>query len=108
VSEVKQATWEELATSAKRTVEALIERLPDELRPEALRIGYELHKRSPDEHLWGSYSPSAALIKLYLEAIREDCIEQSLNFCTEVERTYLHELGHHLGLDEDDVEKYGL
>lgn len=108
MSEAKQETWEELATIAKHTLDALIARLPDELRPEALRIGYELRKRCRDEHLWGSYNQSAHLIRIYVEAIREDCREESRSFCTEVERTYLHELGHHLGLGEEDVEKYGL
>ena len=70
--------------------------------------GYELHKRCRDEHLWGSYTRSAHLVELYLEAIRDDCLEHSKDFCTELERTYLHEFGHHLGLDEQGVEKYGL
>jgi|WetSurMetagenome_2_1015567.scaffolds.fasta_scaffold1309055_1 hypothetical protein len=101
-------TWEELRAYGKQVVDALIARLPDELRPDALRIGYELHRRCRDEHLWGRYSQSATLIELFLEAIREDCVEESLDFCTELERTYMHELGHHLGLNEDEVEKYGL
>ncbi|HWB02207.1 MAG TPA: metallopeptidase family protein [Verrucomicrobiales bacterium] len=107
-TESQRETWEELQATAKQTVDALIARSPDELRLEALRIGYELHKRCRDEHLWGCYWRSAQLIELYVEAIREDCLEQSLDFCTEIERTYLHELGHHLGLEEDAIEKYGL
>jgi len=107
-TEPQTETWEELRDRAKQIVDALIARLPDELRPEALRIGYELHKRCRDEHLWGGYTRSAQLIELYLEAIREDCTEESRDFWTELERTYLHELGHHLGLDENEVERYGL
>src|SRR5213080_2672660 len=75
-------TWEELRAYGKQVVDALIARLPDELRPDALRIGYELHRRCRDEHLWGRYSQSATLIELFLEAIREDCIEEPLDFCT--------------------------
>jgi predicted Zn-dependent protease with MMP-like domain len=106
--EPQTETWEELRNRAKQIVDALITRLPDELRPEALRIGYELHKRCRDEHVLGTYTQCAHLIQLYLEAIREDCIAESRDFSTELERTYLHELGHHLGLDEEHVERYGL
>ncbi len=101
-------TWEELRDRAKRIVDGLIARLPSELRPEALRIGYELHKRTRGGRLLGSYTPSAHLIELYVETIREDCVEESRDFCTGLEKTYLHELGHHLGLEEDGLEKYGL
>jgi hypothetical protein len=109
VSEVKQETWEDMTTTAKQTIDALIGRLPEELRPEALRIGYELRKRHRDrDSTLGDYARSAHLITLYLETIRQDCLEESRDFCTEVERTYLHELGHHLGLGDDGVEKFGL
>jgi len=62
-TEPQTETWEELRDRAKQIVDALIARLPDELRPEALRIGYELHKRCRDEHLWGGYTRSAQLIE---------------------------------------------
>ena len=98
-----------MAATAKQTLDALIGRLPDELRPEALRIGYELRRHCRDgDGTLGDYARSAHLITLYLETIRQDCLEESRDFCIEVERTYLHELGHHLGLDEDRVEKFGL
>jgi Zincin-like metallopeptidase len=109
VSEVKQETWEEMAAAAKRTIDALIGRLPEEMRPEALRIGYQLQKRKRDrDGTLGDYARSAHRITLYLETIQQDCLEESRDFCTEIERTYLHEFGHHLGLDEAGVEKFGL
>ena len=40
-------------------------------------------------------------IILYLENILEECAEAGTTFAEEVRRTYLHELGHYLGLDED-------
>ena len=40
-------------------------------------------------------------IILYLENILEECEEAGTGFSEEVRRTYLHELGHYLGLDED-------
>jgi len=102
------STWELLQDCAKQIVDHLIARLPDDLRPEALRIGYKLHRRCPDEHLWGSYCSSTQTIKLYIEAIRDDCVEESSDLHKEIETTYLHELGHHLGLGEAEVEAYGL
>lgn len=42
-------------------------------------------------------------IILYLENIREESLEAGTTFCEEVRRTYLHELGHYLGLDEADL-----
>jgi len=102
-------TWEEVLPIAKQTVDALIARLPDDLRPEAVRIGYELRKRCWDgDDILGQYGRPAQLITLYLESIRDHAAVESLDFCSQVEKTYLHELGHHLGLGEDDLEKRDL
>src|SRR3989442_10616789 len=50
---------------------SLIARLPDELRLEACRIGYEFHRRCKDNtDRMGGYAPSAHVIRLYLETIR--------------------------------------
>jgi hypothetical protein len=100
---------EEMLRYVKRTVDALISRLPDDLRHEALKIGYELQRRCrDDDDLLGYYSRSARLITLYAETIREHCVEEGRDFTREIETTYLHELGHHLGLDEAEVERRGL
>jgi len=40
-------------------------------------------------------------IILYLENILDECEDAGTTFAEEVRRTYLHELGHYLGLDED-------
>lgn len=101
--------WEEVAGVAKQTINALISRLPDDLRSEAARIGYELRKRCWDgAETLGDYDRSAHLITLYVDTICDHCSTQSLDFRREIEITYLHELGHHLGLSEDDLEKRGL
>ena len=39
----------ETIAAARRTLYALIARLPDELREEALRIGYDLRKRCTEQ-----------------------------------------------------------
>jgi hypothetical protein len=104
-----ETDWENLSKNGKTIVDALIHRLPDELRREALRIGYELHPRCPDgSDTLGEYGRAADQIILYLEAIREHCEQEGHDFLAEVETTYLHELGHHLGLDEGALEQRGL
>ena len=40
-------------------------------------------------------------IILYLENIREESTAEGTGFTEEIARTYLHELGHYLGLDEE-------
>ena len=101
--------WERTAAAAKRMVDDLISRLPDEVRPEAHRIGYELRKRCQDgETTLGEYFKSAHLIILYLETIRDDCAAEGFDYERQVEKTYLHELGHHLGLGEDEVARLGV
>lgn len=49
-----------------------------------------------------------AQIILYIENLRELADGDTGFFTEEVETTYLHELGHYLGLDEDDLEERGL
>jgi hypothetical protein len=45
---------------------------------------------------------------LYLEAIDELCRDEGGDFDEEVRVTFLHELGHHFGWDEGDLEERGL
>jgi len=57
--------------TAKQILDSLIARLPDELRLEACRIGYEFHRRCKDNtDRMGGYARSAHVIRLYLETIR--------------------------------------
>ncbi len=58
-------------------------------------------------------SPSAALplppqIILFLENLWDQAEGDEDLFCDEVHTTCLHELGHYLGLDEDDLCERGL
>ena len=47
--------------------------------------------------------PLPAHITLYLENLWDYADGDAATFREEVRRTYLHELGHYLGLDEDDL-----
>ena len=42
------------------------------------------------------------------ERLRDYCAEEGLSFEEEVRVTYLHEFGHYLGLEEDDMDARGL
>jgi predicted Zn-dependent protease with MMP-like domain len=47
-------------------------------------------------------------IMLFLENLWDVAEEDDEFFCEEVRATFLHELGHYLGLDEDDLTERGL
>lgn len=55
-----------------------------------------------------SASPVPPQIVLFLENIWLFADEQEDNYREEVRTTYLHELGHYLSLDEDDLTERGL
>lgn len=48
-------------------------------------------------------APAPTEIILYMENIWDYAGRRSADFREEIRRTYLHELGHYLGLDEDDL-----
>ena len=86
-------------------------RLPAELQAKAFELTCDFCERSrePEQQDWlGSYCRSAQLIELYLKVIYEYCVEKSVGFERQVEMTYLHELGHHLGLEEQSLLDRGL
>jgi predicted Zn-dependent protease with MMP-like domain len=47
-------------------------------------------------------------VHVFLENLWEYCEEDEGTFIEEVRITYLHELGHYLGMEEDDLERRGL
>jgi predicted Zn-dependent protease with MMP-like domain len=53
-------------------------------------------------------SPIPPQIILFLENLWEQAEDDEERFSDEVRTTYLHELGHYLGLDEDDLLERGL
>ena len=107
---------------ARRIVASTMAQLPDELRAAAepvpvcledwpdealiedgldpgilgLFVGLPRHQQDSDP------GPPPQII-LYLENILDECEDAGTTFEEEVRRTYLHELGHYLGLDEDDL-----
>ena len=52
--------------------------------------------------------PIPSAIKLFIENLREEVDDDWTRFRQEVRATLLHEIGHYLGLDEDDLTARGL
>jgi predicted Zn-dependent protease with MMP-like domain len=109
--------WEKLCAEAQRIVAATIAELPEEIRTEAAQIPCLYEEYCPDDpEILGIYghftpgeiSPSNGPIILYLLAIEEFCWDEEADFADEVRTTFLHELGHHFGWDEGDLEVRGL
>ncbi len=121
-------TFRELTALAESTVSMIQRKLPDVLRSLAQGLPVVYHDWPSDEILGDEFDPdilgmfvgaphglenagSAEVpphILLFLENIW-DCAEGDRDlFAREVKLTYLHELGHYLGWDEDEVAARGL
>lgn len=117
-----------LTQIAAHAVGAAQRQLPPEIRP--LARGVAVHyERTPapdvlaegfEPDILGLFSgtphgaelrddnPAPPQILLYLDSLWEYAGEEEGVFREEVRTTYLHELGHYLGWDEDDVAARGL
>jgi predicted Zn-dependent protease with MMP-like domain len=111
------AYWEDLKAGAQQIIEETIAELPSEVQVEAQKVPYLFEKIcKEDPELLGTYghfvqgevSDANGPIILYLATIDDYCAEEDTDFNEEVRLTYLHELGHHLGWDEGDLEERGL
>ena len=93
---------------ASETVAVLIEESPDD-RVVSEGFGEDLlglfsGPTAADSGAW----PEASEIRLYVDNLVEFAGEDEAIFRQEVRVTFLHELGHFLGMDEDDVALRGL
>lgn len=123
-----KSRWDNLVVAAEREVDQLLRGLPEPVRREAIQVPVICEPRPgrdmqctgiepdtlglftgtafPDES--SSTFPEPTRIFLFLENILDYADGDSRAFRYEVRRTYMHELGHYLGLDEDDLESRGL
>jgi predicted Zn-dependent protease with MMP-like domain len=118
--------WPQLLKIAQDEVQRILNALPAPLRRQAtpLPVTFERHP-SPvllaeeyDPDLLGLFVGSALAepgeyplppqIILFLENLWGFAEEDEELFRMEIRTTYLHELGHYLGLDEIDLEERGL
>jgi predicted Zn-dependent protease with MMP-like domain len=119
--------WAQLEARARREVDRVVRSLPKPLRERArdLPVTYE---RQPNDALVadgiepdtlglfvgpafaeeGHGSPMPSQIILYLDNIWDQADADLEFFSEEVRTTFLHELGHYLGLDEDGLFDRGL
>jgi predicted Zn-dependent protease with MMP-like domain len=87
-----------------------VDSIPEDFRPYLENTVFVLEESSPDG-LLGLYEGATALaagegmperITLYKRA-HEEAARTMADLVTEVRRTILHEVGHHFGMDEDDL-----
>ena len=106
-----EATLAELPAPLRERAKQLpvtFERVPsaglvaDGIEPDSLGLftGAEFAEEGP--------VPLPPQIMLFLDNLWDFAEEDEEIFCDEVHTTYLHELGHYLGLDEDDLFERGL
>src|SRR5690242_14180514 len=118
--------WNELRTLATKEIEATLAELPPELRERAAKLPVTFEP-IPNEGLQedgiaadslGLFTggemaaedavPLPAQIILFLENLWDFAEGDEEVYLEEVRTTFLHELGHFLGLDEDDLIDRGL
>jgi predicted Zn-dependent protease with MMP-like domain len=119
--------WRKLVTMAEDVTQRTLRRLPAELRERAAAvpvvfepwISEEIAGEELDPDALGlfvgdphgtseSTHPMPPQIFLFLESLWDFAEADEEIFREEVRVTYLHELGHYLGLDEGDLEQRGL
>jgi predicted Zn-dependent protease with MMP-like domain len=110
--------WDQLYAQAEKVIERTIESLPVPIREHAGKIQTLLDRWPPDENdeMLGQFhgfqpdhlSETLGPIFIFLGPLYLFCEEENLDFEEEVRITYLHELGHFLGLDEDSLADRGL
>jgi predicted Zn-dependent protease with MMP-like domain len=118
--------WKKLTTLANDEVEATLAGLPKPLREQARKLpvtfervpnaGLQADGIAPDtlglfvgpEFAAEDATPMPPQIILFLENLWDFADDDEEIFRDEVGTTLLHELGHYLGLDEDDLMDRGL
>jgi predicted Zn-dependent protease with MMP-like domain len=121
-------SWDDLQELVLAEIEATLAALPAPLRERAAKLPVTLERApSPDlvaegiepdtlglftgpafadeEH---SLSPLPPQIILFLDNLWDFAEEDEPIFLEEIHTTYLHELGHYLGLEEEDLSERGL
>jgi predicted Zn-dependent protease with MMP-like domain len=118
--------WKNLEALALAEVETTLAALPTPLRERAQKLPVTFERRPNDalqtdgiqpdtlglfagpEFAEEEAVPMPPQIILFLENLWDFAEEDEEIFQDEVHTTYLHELGHYLGLDEDELTERGL
>ena len=118
--------WNHLCELATKEIEATLAELPKPLADRAAKLPVTFEPR-PNQELQiegiaadtlGLFTgaefvdeemiPMPPQIILFLENLWEFAESREEVFCEEVHTTFLHELGHYFGLDEDELTERGL
>jgi predicted Zn-dependent protease with MMP-like domain len=121
--------WLNLTQTAQKEVDSVLAALPDEVRERLLELPITFDPKPNADMVAGGIDPDRTLgiftgvpysraiavsqhlppqIILFLENIY-GCVSGDLTeFRLQVRRTLLHEIGHYLGLNEDEVDVRGL
>jgi len=120
------ADWERLRALALTEVEAALAALPRPLQEQASKLPVTFERRPNRDLVADGIEPDTLGLFVGPEFAQEDAVPMPLQvilfleniwdlaegnedfFCDEVHTTLLHELGHYLGLDEDDLTERGL
>jgi predicted Zn-dependent protease with MMP-like domain len=121
-----RVNWKKLTSIADDEVEATLARLPGPLRQQARKLpvtfehlpnsGLQADGIAPDtlglftgpDFVAEDATPMPPQIILFLENLWDFAEGDEAIFREEVATTLLHELGHYLGLDEDELTDRGL
>jgi predicted Zn-dependent protease with MMP-like domain len=121
------ASYAKLERIAEDAVAGLTAQLPSEVRAALEDLPVHL-QADPDEEIAAEFGddllglftgeaihergesldPLPPQIHLYLRNIWEESEHDPADYREEVRITFLHELGHYLGWDEEDMEQHGL
>ena len=95
---------------AKEVILSTIEVLPPESKARTTTASWVLKDWPEDgREILGLYCTAPAnLIVIFVGAIHHHCKSSQLDFAAEIQTTYLHELGHALGLNEQEIQIRGL
>jgi predicted Zn-dependent protease with MMP-like domain len=118
--------WEKLCTVAAAEVETTLAKLPEMLRERAEKLPVTFERQpnadlkadgiEPDtlglftgpDFVDEGHVPLPPQIILFLENLSDFAENDENIFREEVRTTFLHELGHYLGLNEDELRDRGL
>lgn len=123
-----EADWDYLQAAATEELDATLSELPGPLRDRASTLPVTFEPRPNAAHLEdgieadtlglfvgpeyafeeSSTLPLPPQIILFIENLWELANQDEIVFRREVRTTYMHELGHYLGLDEEDLYDCGL
>lgn len=119
MGKVCAVSWEELVEIAEAEVSATMEELPEEVRGALRDVPVIMERRPSVSDLEAGVEPDTLgyfeedlagvnRIRLWLENILDFAEGDDEVFAEEVCLTLLHEIGHVLGWDEEDLEERGL